>query len=447
LRLPEAFDAAAAPVSSAAAAPAPTAARPVKARAEPQVAPPAIEDDRERLTAESRVILVIEDDVHFAGVLRDLSRELGFHCVVTHTAHDGLAAARLYRTSAILLDVQLPDHSGLGVLDQLKRDPSTRHIPVHVASVDDFSREALELGAVGYVLKPVKRDQLIKAIHTLEQKLSQALRRVLVVEDDQRQRDSVRELLSNGDVQIVDVANAREALEALRASTFDCVVMDLNLPDLSGYELLEQMATEETISFPPVIVYTGRSLTSDEEQRLRRFSKSIIIKDARSPERLLDEVTLFLHQMEAALPPDRQRMLKEVRNRDAALEDRRILIVEDDVRNVFALSSVLEPKGVKVAIARNGKEALAVLERTQADPDAKIDLVLMDLMMPEMDGLTCMREIRKRPDWKKLPIIALTAKAMKDDQEQSVAAGANDYIAKPLDVEKLLSLVRVWMPK
>jgi CheY-like chemotaxis protein len=223
--------------------------------------------------------------------------------------------------------------------------------------------------------------------------------------------------------------------------------MDLSLPDLTGYELLERMAGHEDIAFPPVIVYTGRSLTREEEQRLRRFSNSIIIKDARSPERLLDEVTLFLHQVEAKLPPDRQRMLKEVRHREAALEDRRVLIVEDDVRNVFALTSVLEPKGVKVEIARNGKEALAVLERKQAQTEGKIDLVLMDLMMPEMDGLTCMREIRKRPEWKRLPIIALTAKAMKDDQEQSVAAGANDYIAKPLDVEKLLSLVRVWMPK
>jgi CheY-like chemotaxis protein len=207
------------------------------------------------------------------------------------------------------------------------------------------------------------------------------------------------------------------------------------------------MATQEEVSFPPVIVYTGRSLTGDEEQRLRRFSKSIIIKDAHSPERLLDEVTLFLHQMEANLPPDRQRMLKEVRKREAALEGRRILIVEDDVRNVFALTSLLEPKGVKIEIARNGKEALVALEKSRSQVDAKVDLVLMDLMMPEMDGLTCMREIRKQPHWKKLPIIALTAKAMRNDQEQSVAAGANDYIAKPLDVEKLLSLVRVWMPK
>jgi CheY-like chemotaxis protein len=281
----------------------------------------------------------------------------------------------------------------------------------------------------------------------LEQKFSQGLRRVLVVEDDERQRESVRELLSTGEVEIVGVSTASGALKALRESTFDCIVMDLNLPDLSGYELLEQMATQEDVSFPPVIVYTGRSLTGDEEQRLRRFSKSIIIKDAHSPERLLDEVTLFLHQMEAKLPLDRQRMLKEVRKREAALEGRRILVVEDDVRNIFALTSVLEPKGVKIEIARNGKEALVALDKSRGQADAKVDLVLMDLMMPEMDGLTCMREIRKQPHWKKLPIIALTAKAMKNDQEQSVAAGANDYIAKPLDVEKLLSLIRVWMPK
>jgi len=411
----------------------------------PPLGKPVMEDDRDALREDSRVILVIEDDLHFAAVLRDLARELGFQCVVTSTARDGLAAASKLRISAIVLDMNLPDHSGLGVLDQLKHDPATRHIPVHVASVDDFSREALELGAVGYAFKPVPRDELMKAISTLEQKLSQGMRRVLVVEDDERQRSSVRELLSNGDVEIVGVATAGGALKALRGTTFDCMVMDLNLPDLSGYELLEQMASHEDIAFPPVIVYTGGSLSSEEEQRLRRFSKSIIIKDARSPERLLDEVTLFLHQMETQLPPERQRMLKEVRNREAALEGRRILVVEDDVRNVFALTSLLEPKGVKVEIARNGKEALSALERSQ--PDAKIDLVLMDLMMPEMDGLTCMREIRKRPEWKKLPIIALTAKAMKDDHAQSVAAGANDYIAKPLDVEKLLSLVRVWMPK
>jgi CheY-like chemotaxis protein/signal transduction histidine kinase/CHASE3 domain sensor protein len=413
----------------------------------PELRAASIEDDRERPHDGARVILVVEDDLHFAAILRDLIRELGFLCIVTHTADDGLAAAQRYRPNAVILDMNLPDHSGLGVLDQLKHDSRTRHIPVHVASVDDLAQEARELGAVGYAFKPVKREELVKAIRTLEQKFSQGVRRVLVVEDDERQRDSVRELLSADDVEIVGVSTASNALKALREATYDCIVMDLNLPDLSGYELLEQMATQEDVSFPPVIVYTGRSLTSEEEQRLRRFSKAIIIKDAHSPERLLDEVTLFLHQVEAKLPADRQRMLKEVRKRDAALEGRRILVVEDDVRNVFALSSLLEPKGVQIEIARNGKEALAALAKSLAQPKDKIDLVLMDLMMPEMDGLTCIREIRKLPDWKKLPIIALTAKAMRNDQEQSLAAGANDYIAKPLDVEKLLSLVRVWMPK
>src|SRR5262249_31629243 len=253
--------------------------------------------------------------------------------------------------------------------------------------------------------------------------------------------------LSSDSVQIETVETADQALRQLQTSTFDCVVMDLHLPDVSGYELLEKMAEHNDVSFPPVIVYTGRVLSHDSEQRLRRFAKSIIIKDARSPERLLDEVTLFLHQVESELPPERQRMLQVARDRDTALEGRRILVVEDDVRNVFALSSLLEPKGAKIEIARNGREALNMLTRNMAHPANAIDLVLMDIMMPEMDGFTAMREIRKRPEWKKLPIIALTAKAMKDAQEKCLEAGANDYIAKPLDVEKLLSLVRIWMPK
>jgi CheY-like chemotaxis protein len=246
-------------------------------------------------------------------------------------------------------------------------------------------------------------------------------------------------------VEISDVATATEALERLKQTTFDCLVLDLSLPDLSGYEMLQRMAETDEVSFPPVIVYTGRSLTRDEEQRLRRFSRSIIIKDVRSPERLLDEVTLFLHQVESKLPVEHQRMLREARDRESAFEGRRILIVEDDVRNIFALSKVLEPRGAKVEIARNGREALEVLARSSVATETNVDLVLMDIMMPEMDGLTAMREIRKRPEWQKLPIIALTAKAMKDDQEKCLQAGANDYIAKPLDVDKLLSLVRVWM--
>jgi CheY-like chemotaxis protein len=317
---------------------------------------------------------------------------------------------------------------------------------VHVISVEDYRREALELGAIGYVMKPTPREQLIEVLRRLEAKFSQSSRQVLVVEDDPRQRESIRQLLSNDDVQITAVASAGEALTHLKATTFDCMVMDFNLPDFSGYDLLSRMAQQEDVAFPPVIVYTGRALSADEEQRLRRFSKSIIIKDARSPERLLDEVTLFLHQVEERLPPERQQMLKSARSRDASLQGRRVMVVEDDVRNIFALTSVLEPKGVGVVIARNGREALDTLAQSQAD-GSRIDLVLMDIMMPEMDGLTAMREIRKQGQWKNLPIIALTAKAMTDDQEKCLAAGANDYIAKPLDVEKLLSLVRVWMPK
>ena len=430
--------------SSASPVPPPTAA--AAANAAPGLAEVAA-DDRDKLSPTARAILVIEDDLRFAAILQELAHELGFQCIVTHSAGEGLAAATRYLPSAILLDMQLPDHSGLGVLDQLKQNPKTRHIPVHIASASDHQVAARALGAVGYDLKPVKREQLVEALEGLRERLAQKLRRVLVVEDDERQLDSIRELLQSEDVEIVGSANAADALARLRATTFDCMVMDLNLPDLSGYELLERMSQQEDVPFPPVIVYTGRMLTRDEEQRLRRYSKSIIIKDARSPERLLDEVTLFLHQVEEKLPAERQRMLREVRNRDASLEGRRILVVEDDVRNVFALTSVLEPKGATIDIARNGIEALERLALGARDPAKAIDLVLMDIMMPEMDGYTAMREIRKQPALKKLPIIALTAKAMRDDQEKCLAAGANDYVAKPLDVEKLLSLIRVWMPK
>ena len=406
-----------------------------------------IDDDRDHLTKASRLVLIVEDDRRFAEVLRDLAHEHGFQCVVAETANDGLALTDAYHPQAILLDVNLPDHSGLGVLDRLKRNPLTRHIPVHMASVADFSREALELGAIGYALKPVKREELVEAFRRLDAKLAQGIRRVLVVEDDARQRHSISQLLTAPDVQIVGAENASTALQHLQATTFDCMVMDINLPDLSGYDLLETMAAQESVAFPPVIVYTGRSLSRDEEQRLRRYSRSIIIKDARSPERLLDEVTLFLHQVESSLPPERQRMLKAARAREAALDGKRILVVEDDVRNVFALTSLLEPKGAVVEIARNGREAIDALERSQSTRGTAIDLVLMDIMMPEMDGYTAIREIRRRPDWARLPIIALTAKAMRDDRDECLAAGANDYIAKPLDVEKLLSLIRVWMPK
>jgi CheY-like chemotaxis protein len=431
--------------------PAPTAAAPapVTGPVATTGAPPArpIDDDRDALRPGARLILAVEDDLAFAAILRDLIREQGFQCVLAHTAGEGLAAAAHYLPSAILLDMHLPDHSGMAVLDQLKRNSQTRHIPVHIVSVADHSHEAMEMGAVGYALKPVRRDDLVAALERLRARFEPGTRRVLVVEDDARQRESIAHLLGSEEVQIVGADSAQAALRELQASTFDCMVLDLNLPDLSGYELLEQMSKRDGVSFPPVIVYTGRALSAEQEQQLRRYSRSIIVKDARSPERLLDEVTLFLHQVESRLPVERQRMLKAARNRDAALEGRRVLVVEDDVRNIFALSAVLEPKGVKIVIARNGREGLEQLARAGAPGGESIDLVLMDIMMPEMDGLTAMREIRKQPHHARLPIIALTAKAMRDDQERCLAAGASDYIAKPLDIEKLLSLIRVWMPK
>ena len=411
------------------------------------VRPRRVEDDRERLNGNQRVILVVEDDDSFSQILRDLAHELSFQCVIASQAEEAIAMAAQYSPSAVLLDVGLPDHSGLSVLDRLKQDRRTRHIPVHVVSAGDHAKTALSLGAVGYMLKPVNREQIVTALQQLESRFTQRMRQVLLVEDDPVQLDSMRKLLGSHDVQTVGVANAAECLALLSKTTFDCMVLDLSLPDSSGYSLLETLSREDAYAFPPVIIYTGRELSADEEQRLRRFSKSIIIKGAKSPERLLDEVTLFLHQVVAELPPEQQKMLDKARSRDAALEGRRILVVEDDVRNVFALTSILEPRGAIVQIARNGLEALAALETSRTEPSKAIDLVLMDVMMPEMDGLTAITEIRRRPEWKKLSVIMLTAKAMKDDQERCIAAGANDYMAKPIDVERLLSLVRVWMPR
>ena len=409
--------------------------------------PRKVDDDRDLSSDARRVLLVVEDDESFARILRDLAREMGFRCLVAGTAEEALAVAKEFVPSAVILDIALPDQSGLSVLDRLKRDDQTRHIPIHVVSASDHTQTALSLGAVGYLLKPVKREQLTEVLKKLEDKLSQRMRRILIVEDDPLQREAVGKLLASHDVETVTAGTAAECLERLREQTYDCMVLDLSLPDASGYSLLETLSREESYAFPPVIVYTGRDLSVDDEQRLRRYSKSIIIKGAKSPERLLDEVALFLHQVVSELPDEQQRMIRKARNRDALLEGRRILIVEDDVRNVYALSNILEPRGAVVRIARNGQEAIDLLTRSVGDSARSIDLVLMDVMMPVMDGLTATREIRKNPDWKKLPIIVLTAKAMPDDQQRCIEAGANDYMAKPLDVEKLLSLVRVWMPR
>lgn len=402
-------------------------------------------DDREKLTGNRRTLLVVEDDEAFASILHELAHELNFQCLIATSGEEALNLAAQYSPSAIVLDIGLPDQSGLTVLDRLKQDSRTRHIPVHVVSGSDYTETALSIGAVGYMLKPVTREKLIETLQGLDSRFARRMRRVLVVEDDPVQLESLRKLLQTQAVETVGADSAAACLEQLKTSTFDCMVLDLSLPDASGFTLLETLSQEDAYSFPPVIVYTGRDLSADEEHKLRRYSKSIIIKGVKSHERLLDEVTLFLHQVVAELPPEHQRMIQQARSREAALEGRRILIVEDDVRNVFALTSILEPRGAIIQIARNGREALEALETSLHDPTKKIDLVLMDVMMPEMDGLTATREIRRKQQFAKLPIIILTAKAMKDDQENCFAAGANDYMAKPLDIDKLLSLVRVWI--
>lgn len=300
----------------------------------------------------------------------------------------------------------------------------------------------MQMGAVGYAMKPTTREELKDVFSRLEAKLAQKVKRILLVEDDALQRESMSRLIEDVDIEITAVEFGAQALEQLRDTVFDCMIIDLKLPDMDGSELLERMAKEDICSFPPVIVYTGRNLTRDEEAALLKYSRSIIIKGARSPERLLDEVTLFLHKVESDMPPERQKMLKSARSREKAFEGRKILVVDDDVRNVFALTSALEQKGALVEIARNGLEAIDKLQH-----DTDIDLVLMDIMMPEMDGFTAMQEIRKDVRFAKLPIIAVTAKAMKDDQDRCLSAGANDYLAKPIDLDRLFSLIRVWLPK
>jgi CheY-like chemotaxis protein len=420
---------------------APTSVTPASIAAPVSIVVPSFPDDRDSEKHSARTVLVIEDEVEFARILYDLAHEMQYRCLVSHGAADGLQTAMTYVPDAILLDMGLPDGSGMSLLQQLKTDPKTRHIPVHICSASDRTEVALQMGAVGYVTKPTSREQLRQVFQKLESKFSQKMKRILLVEDDARQRESVVHLISDSDVEIIAVATGEEAMALLRTTVFDCMIIDLKLPDIQGEELLQRMSSEEICCFPPVIVYTGRNLTRDEEANLLKYSRSIIIKGARSPERLLDEVTLFLHKVESELSVERQSMLKTLRSRDRVFEGRRILIVDDDVRNIFALTSALEQKGAVIEIGRNGFEAIEKLDQTP-----EIDLVLMDVMMPGMDGLEATRRIRSDPRFQKLPIIAITAKAMKDDQEQCLQAGTSDYLAKPIDLDRLYSLVRVWMP-
>lgn len=420
------------------ATPAMTTPKPAARPVQPAIA---LTDDRDTYSGEDRAVLVIEDDREFARILYNLAREQKYQCLIALNASEGLQLAIEYIPDAILLDIGLPDMSGLAVLQKLKSSALTRHIPVHIVSGADRTEAALQLGAVGYVTKPTSRERLQAVFQTIEGKLSQKMKHVLLVEDDAKQRQAVIHLIADADVEITAVERGAEALELLRTTIFDCMIIDLKLPDMQGHELLQRMSSEELCCFPPVIVYTGRNLTRDEENELLKYSRSIIIKGARSPERLLDEVTLFLHKVESELSTDRQKMLKTVRSRDRVLEARKILLVDDDMRNLFALTGALELKGAVVEIARNGHEALRKLEEV-----SDIDLILMDIMMPGMDGLEATRRIRADSRFKKIPIIAVTAKAMKDDQEQCLKAGASDYMAKPIDIDRLYSLLRVWMP-
>jgi CheY-like chemotaxis protein/signal transduction histidine kinase/CHASE3 domain sensor protein len=423
------------PPVAAPAAPAPATERPRETAGRP------FDDDRGAPPPPERVVLIIEDDPAFARILYELAHETGYRALAAFTAEEGLQLAAEHQPQAVLLDIRLPDRSGLSVLQMLKENPQTRHIPVHVISAADSGEAALHLGAIGYARKPAGREELLAVFERLERRFTQKFKHILLVEDDPGQRDSMARLIEDEDIVITAVASGSEALQQLRATVFDCMIMDLKLPDMQGSELLQQMSQQEIAGFPPVIVYTGRSMTRAEEAELSKYSRSIIIKGAHSPERLLDEVTLFLHKVESQLSSERQSMLKAVRSRDRVFEGRRILLVDDDVRNIFALTSALEQKGALVEIARNGQEALDKL-----DAVSDIDLVLMDIMMPGMDGLEATRRLRADPRFARLPVIAITAKAMKDDQEQCLAAGANDYLAKPIDLSRLYSLLRVWMP-
>ncbi len=400
-------------------------------------------DDRTILNkSPGRTVLVIEDEPQFAQILFELAHELNYKCVVAQDAEEGLELAQSLLPDAILLDIVLPDYSGLKVLDQLKEDPLTRHIPVHIASSNDYMEMALQMGAIGYILKPAKREALKAVFKKIESKLNQKTKRILIVEDDRLQRESMTQLIAGPGIEITAVALASEALAALKKSTFDCMVTDLKLPDMSGEELLKKMTEQEDLSsFPPVIVYTGRSLSRDDEDQLRKYSRSIIIKGAKSPERLVDEVSLFLHSVDATLTPERQLMLKTMRSGEAVFEGTKVLIVDDDVRNIYALTAALEQRGAIIEVARNGKEAISKL----AD-NPTTDIVLMDIMMPEMDGYQATREIRKLKRFSKLPIIAVTAKATKHDKALCMEAGANDYLAKPIDLNQLFSTIRVWTP-
>ncbi|HEU4799405.1 MAG TPA: response regulator, partial [Gemmatimonadales bacterium] len=399
-----------------------------------------IADDRAAIVPGDRALLIAEDDPAFAQILLDLAREHGYKGIVAQRADQALALVREYMPTAVTLDLRLPDADGWTILDRLKHDPATRHIPVHVISVEENWQRGLRLGAIDFLTKPASRDSIATSLRSLTDFVDRPVKRLLVVEDDEAQRDSITTLLAGDDIETTAVGTGAEALDALQARHFDCMVLDLGLPDMTGFQLVKRVKSEVGLRRLPTVVYTGKSLSRTEETELRRLAESVVIKDARSPERLLDDTSLFLHRAPAGLPPSRRRMLEQLRQRDPALAGRSVLIVDDDVRNIFALTTLLERNGMQVVHAESGAEGLQRLDEVPG-----IDIVLMDVMMPEMDGYETTRAIREQPKFRQLPVIAVTAKAMKGDREKSIEAGAVDYIAKPVDTDQLLSLLRVWL--
>jgi CheY-like chemotaxis protein len=399
-------------------------------------------DDRNMIEEGDRVVLIIEDDIPFAKILLEQAREKGFKGLVATTGQAALALAYKFSPSAITLDIRLPDRDGWTILDRLKHDAKTRHIPVHIMSVEEQPKRALRHGAIRHWQKPMTNEDVATAFDQMTEFSNRGPRKLLLVEDDEVQRMSVVELIGNGDVYTTAVETGQEALSKLSAEPFDCMVLDLKLPDMTGFELIDKLQKDLGRYDLPIIIYTGKELTRKEESQLKRVAASIIIKQADSPERLLAETALFLHRVEANLPETKRRMLEHVKRKDPVLADRKVLIVDDDVRNIFALTSTLESYHMNVLHAENGQEGIKLLEATDG-----IEAVLMDIMMPEMDGYEAIAAIRQMDRFKQLPIIALTAKAMKADRDHCLEVGASDYISKPLDIDHLLSLLRVWFSR
>ncbi len=399
-----------------------------------------IEDDRNRLEPGEMTLLIVEDDPHYARILRDLARDKGFKVLVATRGMEALALAREFHPAAVSLDVFLPDMLGWTVLNHLKQDPGMRHIPVQMLTMDEDRHHGLSRGAFSFVTKPTSMEELDAALTKIKQFSSSGRKRLLVVEDNPAEQMSIKELLGYDDIDVSVATTGAEALAAVREQQIDCVVLDLRLPDMTGFEILEQMRDISSLRDLPVVVFTGKELSPEEDARLHSLARSVVVKDVESPERLLDETALFLHRIVADLPPEKQKMLDRLHRSDEALIGKKVLVVDDDVRNIFALSSVLERRGMIVLTASTGREAIAMLEST---PDLAI--VLMDIMMPEMDGYETMQVIRKNAAFRRLPIIALTAKAMKGDREKCLEAGASEYLAKPVNTEQLLAALRMWL--